>query len=374
MEWKRSLSAAGILMVLVLTSGVAATGNIKRSQDVTPNTIIDLTPNGSSGNSSNKNGSSNNSSKDSSSSSSDKTKNDDKKDENTSSTNGGNSSNNSDSSSDGSNETNGTNGSKDSSNTNTTSTNTVPVQNTYAFNPSSLVRDGSQVWEKMTQINLFHKSEIVGDGQLVADADNEDKLLAPGTADTFTFELANTGDVALDYEINVESIVDTANWDVEMPIEMRMVNDEGEYIAGDEDTWILASKFGTVLDSGVIESNLGKSYTIEWQWPYEDSEYSDDEMDTTLGNIAAQDDLRLTVNINTLVSADTSGTPSTTTQDNTNTSNDSSDKSLKNKVSSVLTSVQMGYAVYAADGIGALAAIGLIVKGLRGKKKDDKSN
>lgn len=191
------------------------------------------------------------------------------------------------------------------------------------------VSDKEQTWSKNTQINLFNKSKLAGDGQ-IGTVDSTVKTLAPGMYDTYTFELQNTGSDILDYELSVQSVLDTNGIDVDIPVELRILDKNQEYLAGDENTWILASQINYVVDTGTLENNSKNTYTIEWQWPYENSAYSNDELDTALGNLAVQSDLELTININVLVTAEINTTDKTDDTDATKDT-ETTDKSDSNK-------------------------------------------
>ena len=54
-----------------------------------------------------------------------------------------------------------------------------------------------------------------------------------------------------------------------------------------------------VSDQGQLAPGKSASYTLYWQWPFEQG---DDEYDTFLGNLAADEDVTYTIAIHTLAS------------------------------------------------------------------------
>lgn len=156
------------------------------------------------------------------------------------------------------------------------------------------VFDENTVWSADTNIEIFKLSYVNGEGVFTVNSDSADKLIAPGTENGYTFTLENTGDVSLDYKMTMEAYV--TGTELSIPVVVRVVDVTGEYHLGGEDEWADVLDLNQVNETATIGAGKTATYTLEWQWPFE----GDDDYDTMLGNLAAEEDLTLTVKINTI--------------------------------------------------------------------------
>ncbi|MCH5321312.1 MAG: hypothetical protein J1E36_06085 [Eubacterium sp.] len=124
---------------------------------------------------------------------------------------------------------------------------------------------------------------------------NEDKLFAPGTSNIYQFTLANTGDVALDYYMEMEAYYEGT--DLWIPIEARLWDYNNNYLVGSADEMVDVIELNSVEESGELGAGRNAVYNLEWQWPFE---RGDDEYDTMLGNLAVDEDLELHIVIRTV--------------------------------------------------------------------------
>lgn len=124
---------------------------------------------------------------------------------------------------------------------------------------------------------------------------NPDKLFAPGTSNLYQFTLANTGDVALDYYMEMEAYY--TGTDLWIPIETRVWDYNNKYLVGSPDDMVDALELNTVEDSGVLGAGRYAVYNLEWEWPFE---RDDDVYDTMLGDLAVDQDMTLHVIIRTV--------------------------------------------------------------------------
>jgi signal peptidase len=131
----------------------------------------------------------------------------------------------------------------------------------------------------------------------------EDKIIAPGMSNIYSFKLDNTGGMTVDYQMDLE--VWLGNEDYSIPLDIRLSDENGNYLAGSADSWQSVSDMDRITDAGVMDAGSSKNYTLEWQWLFEE----DNERDTTLGNQAVDDDITLTVSINTTAMADDGSEP-----------------------------------------------------------------
>ena len=73
-----------------------------------------------------------------------------------------------------------------------------------AKNPSAEVEDESGiVWEKHTNVDIFKTSYKNGNGEFTVVSNNGDKVFAPGTATSYKFTAQNSGNMAVDYTIDL---------------------------------------------------------------------------------------------------------------------------------------------------------------------------
>ena len=165
--------------------------------------------------------------------------------------------------------------------------------NTFRPGFSSSDEDGDNKWKTMTPIEIFRISHE-GDGQQVTVlSDNGDKVIAPGVENSYTFKLKNTGNIFLDYSISMEATLSPA--DISIPIEGRISRYDGEWVVGGSDSFENIADMHGAEDSARLGPGRYTYYTLDWRWPFE----GDDQMDTALGDLAQQQDISLTIVLNT---------------------------------------------------------------------------
>lgn len=166
--------------------------------------------------------------------------------------------------------------------------------------PGFRVYDENTVWSGETSIEIFRISYENGTGQVTVRSENGDKLLAPGTENTYRFTLENTGNVALNYTMTMDA------WFGEkgdpnatvIPVLARVTDYRGNHLAGSRDAKADVLELNNISQSGSLSAGLVAPYTLEWEWPFE----GDDAYDTMLGDLAANEDITLTIVINTTAS------------------------------------------------------------------------
>lgn len=126
----------------------------------------------------------------------------------------------------------------------------------------------------------------------------EDKVVAPGTANSHIIRIANTGNCALDYELNVKDLFPNTATDRVVPIEIRMTDYSGKYVIGDEDTWKSLEEINVTCDTGTVGKNCYVYYTLEWRWPYEGDE-NVDLYDTMLGTLSNTEKIECGITLTT---------------------------------------------------------------------------
>lgn len=163
-----------------------------------------------------------------------------------------------------------------------------------SYHPGFAVSDDNGTWYKETQVEIFRIAYGENGNEITVKSNNNEMVIAPGTTNSYTFKLKNTGDVALDYTVSMEAYTSD---NIDIPVETRMNRFDSTWIAGGSDKWESVPEFNGTEDNYTLGAGRYSSYTFDWQWPFESG---DDEWDTYLGNLAVQEDVTLTIKITTV--------------------------------------------------------------------------
>lgn len=169
------------------------------------------------------------------------------------------------------------------------------------FNPGFEVVDDKGIWVAETPVEIFKISYENGEQQVTVDG-GDDKVIAPGTANTYSFTLKNTGNVPLDYTMSTEVVF--SDPDLRLPVNVRMKDYNGGYLCGDAEKMEHASVLNSVSDSATLAAYTNAIYSLEWEWPFESGGAEADAYDTMLGDLAVERDITMTVIIRTRAEAD----------------------------------------------------------------------
>lgn len=171
----------------------------------------------------------------------------------------------------------------------------------FILEPGFEVYDDNVVWQTMTDVEIF-KVTYDEQGDISVDG-TDDKVFAPGTGNSYKFVLENTGETPIEYTMEVEAFF--SNKDVFIPIETKFHDYEGNYYVGGEgNSWEPALELNRVRKTEELDVGRHRTFTLDWQWPFEDSTEGGDVYDTMLGNMAVDEDLELTIIIRTVAQAD----------------------------------------------------------------------
>ena len=197
-------------------------------------------------------------------------------------------------------------------------TTTVPQATQPPKNPGFEASDDNTVWRTNTQVEIFRVSYVNGEQVITVNSGNGDKVIAPGTENSYTFKLKNTGNVALDYTVEIDAYFTPA--DIEIPITCRLNRYDGAWVIGGKDEYAKVSVLDTAEDKATLGAGKYTYYTLDWLWPFESG---NDELDTMLGNLATEQDLTFTIVIKTTATEssdpyDDSGITPPQTGDNSN--------------------------------------------------------
>ena len=154
-----------------------------------------------------------------------------------------------------------------------------------------LIGGKGEVYHK--EIQVFY-AEYDKDGSITVKSDFGDKVVAPGTENSYNLYVRNVGKVPISYILEAESriTVDVNGQQTEIPIEASFYTPRSSYRLGGEESLENLGKLDGVKDSSGLSPKHQAKYTLCWSWPFD----GDDEFDTLLGNLAAEGE-ELTVKV-----------------------------------------------------------------------------
>lgn len=174
------------------------------------------------------------------------------------------------------------------------STQTTVQRTQFESEPGFEAEDTQVVWNHNTQVEIFRVSYADKEQTITVHSADGDKVIAPGTENSYTFKLKNTGNVALDYTVEVEAFFTPE--DVVIPVTGRISRYDGTWIVGGQAEYTPASAWNNAKDQATLGAGKYTYYTLDWLWPFESG---NDALDTSLGNLAVGQDLVFTIVIKT---------------------------------------------------------------------------
>lgn len=162
------------------------------------------------------------------------------------------------------------------------------------YHPGFEASDDKRIWAKNTEVEIFNIRYENGDTNITVESVDGSRLIAPGTENSYVFKFKNTGNVAMDYSLTVDAYI--TGTDLVIPVVGRISRYDGKWITSDNDEFVDVATLDAVKDHGTLGVNRFTYYTFDWMWPFE----GDDSFDTLLGNLAVEDDLILTLKLNTV--------------------------------------------------------------------------
>ncbi len=173
--------------------------------------------------------------------------------------------------------------------------------------PGGALPDMEASWETETSVDLFKNAYTGPDGSITVESANGDKLIAPGTSNTYSFTLKNTGNIALDYTLVLDGVFKLANRDIPMFVRL---SEDGRWIIGGSEEWIHVDEMNELMESSTLPRGESTAYLFEWMWPYEmdedteilvgdvlDTFLASNQNDTELGNVSIGVDTEFLLNI-----------------------------------------------------------------------------
>ena len=119
-----------------------------------------------------------------------------------------------------------------------------------------------------------------------------DNIIAPGTSNEVLFKIDNTTKRVFYYSVKMNAYF--SDNEITLPIEVSLKRYDGVYVFGSNDESKLINDFVNVQDDFALKPDRYSYYTFKWEWPFESG---NDELDTLLGNISANEPLTLTVEL-----------------------------------------------------------------------------
>lgn len=156
-------------------------------------------------------------------------------------------------------------------------------------------------WEANEEIDIFDTHYANGDGQITVESQDGEALIAPGTNMEYQFTMCNNSNIAVLYEVDLDLLVklggEVQGQDMEeaLPIKVRLTTGNGEYLLGDEESYVKLSDALVVKKRLVLGAESYDTFTLDIAWDFE----GDDQNDTHLGDLSAEENLTLTLTIDT---------------------------------------------------------------------------
>ena len=129
-------------------------------------------------------------------------------------------------------------------------------------------------------IELFRIEYENESGEITVQGTNGENVVAPGTTVNYDVRLRNNDDVIIDYLLapTVEYLSED-----KVPIRFKLMDTYGNYILGDEETWVYSDEVNDLYHKGSIHPGEVFTYHMVWEWVFE-VDKAQDSYDTFLGN------------------------------------------------------------------------------------------
>jgi flagellar basal body-associated protein FliL len=166
-------------------------------------------------------------------------------------------------------------------------------------NPSVDVEDGQGKWLAGRNTEIFHAEYKNGEGQSTVVSQDGTKLIAPGVQSSYKFTMQNTGNMAVNYQTDLEFVLkigDEIQENYEFPLKVKLLNDRGEHIIGDETEWVNVQDAVLYSYPALLGANSYENFEFVLNWEFDGG---NDDLDTLYGDLAAEKGVTLTLKIKT---------------------------------------------------------------------------
>lgn len=178
-----------------------------------------------------------------------------------------------------------------------TSSETVVAEPEKTDSEIKLIAGKDGVYRKELQIFCAEYGE---NGNINVKSALGDKIIAPGTENSYDIYVRNVGKVPISYVLEAQSHItfDVNGKQIEIPIKANFSDPNNNYLLGSENEKVSLAKLDKLKDSSGLSPEHQAKYTLNWSWPFD----GDDEFDTLLGNLACEGE-ELTVKVTFSVAA-----------------------------------------------------------------------
>ena len=159
--------------------------------------------------------------------------------------------------------------------------------------------EGGGKWKSGKNVDMFKAQYENGEGTPTVVSQDGTKLIAPGTKTTYRFTMNNDGNMAVDYFTDLDFVLKIGNetvTDYQFPLQVRLLNDRGEYLIGDENTYEQVAKASLDQYRSILGAKSFETFELQLIWLFEGG---NDELDTLYGDLSAEKGVTLTLTINT---------------------------------------------------------------------------
>ena len=159
--------------------------------------------------------------------------------------------------------------------------------------------EGGGKWKSGKNVDMFKAQYENGEGTPTVVSQDGTKIIAPGTKTTYRFTMNNDGNMAVDYFTDLDFVLKIGNetvTDYQFPLQVRLLNDRGEYLIGNENTYEQVAKASLDQYRSILGAKSFETFELQLIWLFEGG---NDELDTMYGDLSAEKGVTLTLTINT---------------------------------------------------------------------------
>ena len=153
--------------------------------------------------------------------------------------------------------------------------------------------NGKENFKKVDSFEVF-KAYYDENGKVTVQSSSDlgDNIIAPGTSNEVLFKVDNTTKRVFYYTVKMNASF--SNSDIELPIKVSLKRYDGTYVFGSNEDNKFIADFVNIQDDFALKPDRYAYYIFKWEWPFESG---NDELDTLLGNMSAENPLTLTIEL-----------------------------------------------------------------------------
>ena len=165
------------------------------------------------------------------------------------------------------------------------------------------VGDGENAtWQSGEEIHIFDGQYANANGEVTVQSQDGSSLVAPGTTMSYKFAMYNNSNVAVMYEVDLDflvtlgGVIQDKDMESRMPLKVKLSTASGEYLIGAENTYVPIADALVVRRRNLLGAESYESFVLDIVWDFESG---DDANDTELGDLSAEQDLLVSLSIET---------------------------------------------------------------------------